>query len=75
MKLCDFILQDTMDHASGLLEIPSIHTVIYTVIRYVPLSKTVCELHGVHIVTVIKCTDKYEKICEHKVSRRENYIS
>ena len=65
-----------MDHTSGLLlEMPSIHTVICTVIRYVHLSDTVCELHSVHVVTIIICTDKYENICEHKVYRRENYIS
>jgi hypothetical protein len=65
-----------MDHASGLLsEMPSIHTVICTVIRYVPLSKTVCELHSVSAVTVTVRTHKYENIREHKVSRRESYIS
>jgi hypothetical protein len=36
------MLQDTMDQASGLLEIPSMHIVICTVMRYVPLSK-MCE--------------------------------
>ena len=37
--------------------------------------QNVCELHSVHVVTIIICTDKYENLCEHKVSRRENYIS
>jgi hypothetical protein len=45
---------------------PSIHTVICTVIRYVPLSKTLCELHSVSVVTVTICTHKYENICEQK---------
>jgi hypothetical protein len=39
------MLQDTMDQASGLLlEMPSMHTVICTVLRYVALSKIMCEL-------------------------------
>jgi hypothetical protein len=39
------MLQDTMHQASGLLlEMQSVHTVICTVIRYVALSKIMCEL-------------------------------
>lgn len=69
---CDFILQDTVDHAAGLLlEMPPIHTVICTVLRYVPPSKTVCELHSVPVVAVIVCTNKYKNICGHKIFRRE----